>query len=442
MKFVDLFAGLGGFHLALRRLGHECVFACEIDPELRRIYRLNFGIEPFGDIRELREDDVPDHDILCAGFPCQPFSKAGNQLGFSDPILGGLIWDVMRIVQRRRPTYVILENVPNFERHNRGRTMQEVLTALIRCGYSVHYTVLSPHQFGIPQIRQRLFIVASLKGLEGFEWPEYSGPRLSLVDLLDSRPPDAKPISEKVSKALEAWQLFLEKFPREKKLPSFPIWAMEFGATYPYEHVTPLRLDIPTLRQYCGSFGCSLDRPTLPEIAKCLPSYARTNDPVFPAWKQRFIRQNRELYEENKDWIDCWKKLIVDLPQSYQKFEWNCGDGVRDLWRYVVQLRPSGIRVKRPDTAPSLVALTTSQVPIVAWEQRYMTVRECARLQSMSELKFWPSSLEKAYHALGNAVNVDVVYYIAVALLHHGKAQQHQSVKVTPRNVLVTSGAV
>ena len=112
MRFVDLFAGLGGFHLALRRLGHTCVFACEVDETLRTLYEKNFGTQCAGDIRKIREIDVPPHDILCAGFPCQPFSKAGDQDGLGDRELGGLYKDMLRIIRFHKPRFLILENVP------------------------------------------------------------------------------------------------------------------------------------------------------------------------------------------------------------------------------------------------------------------------------------------------------------------------------------------
>ncbi|MGD0857384.1 MAG: DNA (cytosine-5-)-methyltransferase, partial [Dehalococcoidia bacterium] len=118
MKFIDLFAGLGGFHLALRDLGHQCVFASEIDDTLRDLYESNFGIRPAGDIRQVDVSDIPAHDILCAGFPCQPFSKAGAQDGLADPDLGVLYKEILKVVKHNHPRYMILENVPNFEKHN------------------------------------------------------------------------------------------------------------------------------------------------------------------------------------------------------------------------------------------------------------------------------------------------------------------------------------
>ena len=122
LRFVDLFAGLGGFHQALSSLGHKCVLSCEIEEELRELYQLNFGQKPFSDIRALQAEDVPSHDILCAGFPCQPFSKAGDHQGFECQKSGDLIEYVILILRAKKPEFLLLENVPNLVRHRNGAT--------------------------------------------------------------------------------------------------------------------------------------------------------------------------------------------------------------------------------------------------------------------------------------------------------------------------------
>ena len=195
MRFIDLFAGLGGFHLALKSLGHRCVFACEVDPDLRDIYHKNFGIAPNGDIRKIRIDEIPPHDILCAGFPCQPFSKAGKQKGTLCPKWGDLFNYVLRVLRKHQPRYVLLENVPNLKYHNNGETWKGMQKRLKRCGYDVDTDLLSPHSFGIPQIRKRLFIVGARKGLNGFEWPSTSACDLSINSILDDKPKDARLLS-------------------------------------------------------------------------------------------------------------------------------------------------------------------------------------------------------------------------------------------------------
>ncbi|MBI3469645.1 MAG: DNA (cytosine-5-)-methyltransferase [Planctomycetes bacterium] len=364
MKFVDLFAGLGGFHVALNRLGHSCVFASEIETGLRELYKKNFGLEAEGDIRQVPLDRIPAHDILCAGFPCQPFSKAGTQEGLECPRNGDLFDYVVDVLRLRKPTYFILENVPNLARHEGGATWKTMRHRLRYAGYDTRERRFSPHQFGIPQVRERIYIVGSRGRLQDFDWPaETPNPDMSIIEALDDHPKDAKPIPDYVVKCLNVWQEFVQAFPKDQHLPTFPTWSMEFGATYPYEDETPFGVGVKRLGYYRGSHGVKLSQFDPEERMRHLPSHARVREKKFPDWKVQFIRQNRELYKDNRDWIDEWMPKILEFPSSLQKLEWNCKGGNRDIWTYVVQFRASGVRIKNPSSSLSLVAMTTTQVP-------------------------------------------------------------------------------
>lgn len=420
LRFADIFAGLGGFHVALSVLGHECVFASELDTGLKDIYKRNFGIKPHGDIRE-SWSEVPDHDVLCAGFPCQPFSKAGGQKGVACPDSGDLFDYIILILTNQKPEYLLLENVPNLVRHNGGATWLEMQDQLQGAGYAVTCKILSPVMFGIPQKRDRAIIIGrrlDSGGLDGFEWPEASHTEedASIMTVLDTFPDDATPLPEALNRYLAVWQEFLNLIPADSPLPSFPIWAMEFGADYPIDDVAPVERSARSLSRYKGQFGQSLRDMTTEERVLALPRYARGSEP-FPKWKKRFIQQNRAFFAKHQEMLRSWLPKLSDFAPSFQKFEWNWKDGPRTLDDKIVQFRASGIRVKRPNVTPSLVALTTSQVPVVTWERRYMTMRECARLQSLGDLQYLPTSKTKAHHALGNAVNATVIERVAAELL-------------------------
>ncbi|WP_285363675.1 DNA (cytosine-5-)-methyltransferase [Microbacterium sp. LMC-P-041] len=432
-RFIDLFAGLGGFHVALDDLGGEGVFAAEWEPGLNALYEHNFGVAPWFDVAQLDDElileRVPEHDVLTAGFPCQPFSKSGKQQGFEHTEQGRLFFKVHDILRMKRPRRFILENVPNILSHDGGKTARTIREKLEELGYSVDVHRLSPHQFGIPQVRERAYFVGSIDGLDGFEWPHALGEPTTINSALHPHAGTGRSIPEQTLRAIDMWQDFLRRSPDEVKLPSFPIWAMEFRATYPYENTTPPQAwahNRPRdLYSYDGSFGFPLDGLTGRQQHALIPSHARRDgDFEFPAWKQTFIRQNREFYRMNRSWIEPWiiEWQPWDFHSSFQKFEWNAQGGNRDIDDYILQVRASGIRVKRPTTAPSLIAMTHTQVPILGAKisgtaaRRYMTPRECAELQSLGGIDL-PSSDLAAYKALGNAVNARVVRAIAETLL-------------------------
>jgi DNA (cytosine-5)-methyltransferase 1 len=407
-RFADCFAGLGGFHVALQRLGHECVFACELDEELRTIYRRNFGLLPAGDIRQVDAAAMPEHEILCAGFPCQPFSLAGKKKGAACPESGKLIDDVLRLVRFHRPRYVLLENVPNVLTIADGVFWNGIRRSFARMNYVVEHRIYSPQQFGVPQQRLRLFIVARRDDMPSFEWP-------------DPAPTSTRPLSEFIgvaadsirriepakAMAIEKWSQLVAELP---ELTSDTLIASEFGATYPLDG---LRARSPW-RRYSGAFGVPLgDAIDREDAIGRLPHYAANNEGSVPKWMRPYIETSRRLYSQAPDFFDRWKVGVEQMPNSWQKLEWRGDRTRRDLWSQTIQFRASGIRVMRPDTAPSLVAMTPTQTPIIGAKRRYLAVREAASLQALDGLAMFPENNERAFRALGNAVNAQIVYEIA-----------------------------
>ena len=173
MTFIDLFAGLGGFRLALESLGARCIYSNEWDKPVQEVYASNFGDIPEGDITQVDENSIPDHDILCAGFPCQAFSISGKQRGFEDS-RGTLFFDVARIVKAKRPKIVFMENVKNFATHDNGRTLEVVKGTMKELGYKFFQKVLNAVDYGVPQKRERIYMVCFRDdlGVTEFKYPK------------------------------------------------------------------------------------------------------------------------------------------------------------------------------------------------------------------------------------------------------------------------------
>lgn len=438
--FIDLFAGLGGFHIAMQELGCKCVFASELKDDLRKLYEENYpGARIEGDITKIAPSDIPPHDILCAGFPCQPFSQAGKQQGFNDDKQRGNLFDyICAIVQYHRPKYIFLENVSNLKGHDHGNTWAVIHQRLEDLEYDVpEPAILSPHQFGWPQHRKRIYIVAVDQhrgGIGNFKFPSPTNKKCDLRRIIDESDPNYIHLKQETRNQLDVWQRFIdETIAHGHEIPRFPIWAMEFGADYPID-IAPAFMTPDRLIGCRGKLGRLIIEGNLSDCLLQLPKYAQTNkSKVFPAWKIKYIMQNRNFYEENKDWLDEWLKEVRRFENSHLKMEWNCGkNSGYQIEDKIVQFRASGIRIKKPDYSPAL-NLVGTQIPILPWvnlpeeslkegepsKGRYMTVREAAKLQGMDNLSFGTLSQGRCFEALGNAVNVEIVKLIAKKLLSY-----------------------
>lgn len=445
--FIDLFAGLGGFHKALEALGCVCVFASELKEDLRKLYHINYPTTLIeGDITKIAPKDIPAHDILCAGFPCQPFSQAGKRQGFNDEKERGNLFNyICGILEVHKPRYVILENVANLKGHDNGNTWETISNKLNDLEYSVKDEIISPHQFGIPQHRKRIYIVCQRKEygtLENFEFPKgKKRVKCDINSIIDEKDTNITPLKPETHEQLAVWQEFIEHvIANGDTLPGFPIWAMEFGADYDYKDLAPAFQPISELNGKKGKLGRVIHGNTKEECLSQLPNYAQTKrSEKFPVWKIRYIEQNRAFYERHKSWLDEWLLKVKDYDNSHLKIEWNCGKKVEPtIEDKIVQFRASGIRIKLPTFSPAL-NLVGTQTPIFPWIEipesirkegeptrgRYMTLKEAAAIQGMQDLSFgnddYQLPLSRCYEALGNAVNVELVKKVAKKLLDYGK---------------------
>ena len=401
-KFIDLFCGIGGFHQALSDLGGECVYASDIDADCRKTYEKNYGIHPDGDITKVMESDIPAHDVLCAGFPCQAFSKAGKRLGFADETKGTLFFDILRILKYHKPKYALLENVRNLASHDHGNTWKVIHDSLVEAGYNVldEPVIFSPHYIGVPQHRERVFIMCVRKDvgtLPRFYFNIEKTPDCSIDDILlsDSEIENLEKyrLKPQMIEWIDNWNAFLQGIKCDK-LPGFPIWS--------------------------DSLCAMEDNPMIGDWDE------------MPKWMKNFIKKNSELWEKNQDFIDKWLPVAKRNPLffgSKAKLEWQAGETKHpDVWQHIMQIRPSGLRVKPGTYFPALVAIT--QTSIVGSRKRFLTPRECARLQSFPDTFICDDKNAQAYKQFGNSINVELVKLFALFMFGDKETQQKYSYDV------------
>lgn len=413
-KYVDLFAGIGGFAAALEALGGEAVYSVDIDKNASAVYEKNWGHTPLGDITQDANDkvmNVPAHDILVAGFPCQPFSKSGAQKGMEET-RGTLFWNILKIVQAHHPKIVLLENVRNLTGPRHTHEWDVIVTMLRKEGYTVSYqpTILSPHQIpkskgGRPQVRERVFIAGVHTGTPI--------PKNQEIQALAT-----KQQIESLSKGL-TWNLVRDLPLDTKKDQVNALKSDEVDWVDAWDE---------WVRTYIGKNGT---RP--PGFPIWVDAWVDSKKLVIPGgtpkWKADFLRKNSELYTLNKTWLDKWLKThsVLTFPPSRRKLEWQAQDS-ESLWDCLIQFRPSGIRAKKMTYVPALVAI--NQTSIIGPLRRKLSVREAARLQGFPEwfdLGGQPDGA--AYKQLGNAVNVGAVWRALKFLVERDSKELQRSVK-------------
>lgn len=430
-RFIDLFAGIGGFHAAMKAYGGECVYAVEIDTQAANVYEANWGHRALGNITLDADDDlgvmnVPPHEVLCAGFPCQPFSKSGAQQGM-DEARGTLFFNVASIIKANHPNVVLLENVRNLIGPRHEHEWKVIIKTLRDEGYHVsdQAAVFSPHLLppwmgGSPQVRERVFITATLAPemvaedlVFGGPWPaaamtdrfprepgtqERFDPRADwyLDDILDDTHsiPGCN-LSDAETHWINAWDEFVQimrPLRGDRYLPGHPIWA-EAWLDFP---------EMKRIRWYAEKISVP-NEVTVPRI-----------DGSLPAWKQSHLRKNYDMFARHFEaiipWAHHWGVYTDRFPASRRKLEWQAQE-TKSLWDAVMHLRPSGIRAKRSTYLPALVAIT--QTSIIGPRERRLSPRETARLQGLPDSFVFPNQPAAAtYKQMGNGVNVGAVWHV------------------------------
>ena len=380
-KFIDLFCGIGGFHQAMHRMGAKCILACDIDKSCRDVYMRNYGIEPICNIKDIDENNIEDFDILCAGFPCQAFSNGGKKKCFNDS--RGLLFDeIIRIASVKKPKFMFLENVKHILRVSKGEVITYIKMKIDELGYKLQLIQISPHNFGIPQQRERVYFVCIRNDIYNnidVVIPTYTG-GINFSRFLDKKSDiDEKYfIKDDILKVLEAWDEIIKKFETGEKIS-------------------------PTIL-----------------INDAFKIYSQEEFDMFPKWRKDYITKNKPLIEKYRTELKVWYDTnlnILTKREIYGKLEWQTGKLKNNdsIFDHFIQIRQSGIRVKRGYYFPTLVAI--SQIPIYGKEKRYITPRECARLQSFPETFILATDDKKSYKQLGNSINVDNAYSIIKSTL-------------------------
>tara|TARA_B100000902_G_scaffold394179_1_gene449964 strand:+ start:2261 stop:3262 length:1002 start_codon:yes stop_codon:yes gene_type:complete len=314
-KFIDLFAGIGGFHLALSSFNAKCVFSSEWDKHAAEVYEKNFNIRPYGDITKIDEKTIKPHNILCAGFPCQAFSISGKQRGFDDS-RGTLFFDIARIAKYHKPEILLLENVHNLSKHDNGRTLEVILKTLDEIGYDTHFKTLIASDYGIPQIRKRVFFVCFRKKMKikDFQFPDPTDNSTKLSDFLEkNKISDSTYVDKEKLKSLKISkpkQLNIFKDINSSK--SVRIGILNKGGQG--ERVYSPDSKAITLSAYGGGIGAKTGLYLIDEKIRRLTPRECANISGFP---KKFIlsKSNNQSYKQfgNTVVVDVVQNILIQL---------------------------------------------------------------------------------------------------------------------------------
>lgn len=382
LNYIDLFCGIGGFHQALDKLNYKCVFACDSDKHCQDNYKINYGIKPHDNVKTITKELIKENvDIICGGFPCQSFSNAGKKLSFNDD--RGLLFDeIVRIAKFTNPMFIFLENVKHILKVDNGNVFKYIKNKIESLNYNFQYFKISPNEYGIPQNRERIYFVCVRNDI-------YNGKKINLIENnkkieLNNYLENIENIDRKyfiksdILDCLNAWDELIKKFNINEK-------------------ISPTLLINDYYRRY-------------------------SDDDIknFPFYKKNYLEKNKLLIRKyQKDFDEWYNKynIILNKREIYGKLEWQVGPITKNdsIFNYFIQIRQSGIRVKKSDYFPTLVAI--SQIPIYGKEKRYITPRECARLQSFPDKYILSDNDKISYKQLGNAINVDNAYLVIKSTL-------------------------
>jgi len=384
LKYIDLFCGIGGFHQALSKLGCECVLACDIDKSCQENYKENYNINVVDDVTKIDPSTIPDFDIICGGFPCQPFSNGGNKKAFQDD--RGLLFDeIMRLAKEKKPRFMFLENVKNILKVSNGEVLKYIKDKIANLGYYLQIFQMSPHHYGVPQQRERIYFVCVRNDIynnSNIELQPYNGEQLDFKTILQpiNEINDKYMLKGDILNVLEAWDEMIKIFDVNEKI-SPTILIHDYYKNY-------------TNNEFNG-------------LADWRKDYMTKNKPLISKYSEQF-----------NNWYNKYSELL-NKREIYGKLEWQVGPIKENdsIFNYFIQIRQSGIRVRKPQYFPTLVAI--SQIPIYGKEKRYITPRECARLQSFPDSYIIHKDDKKSYKQFGNSVNINNVYNVISSTFNH-----------------------